>query len=526
MKTLANALRRAAVLLAVCAIVVAASAPVARAQTPPAGRTVLEQHVRAFLDELNLTGEQKTRLEAIFAEERPALIQLVGRLVSAQAELRAATRDGRFDEAQVRAIVNGLAPTVVELIVARERILSKIYAVLTAEQRALFELRHDEIFGEFDGFVTPAGDDLLQTFITQLGLSQAQQLAVLLIVAPEYPAIEARAASLSEAEAQMRAATAGGHFDDAQVRAIAARQAQDGGELTVIILRVYSKLYAVLTQAQRAQAESMLDEFAARLRGLLDTVSIDAAEFFVRQHYRDFLNREPDAPGLAFWTNQIEECGANAACRDVRRINVSAAFFLSIEFQQTGVLAYLTHKAAFGNLPAGAPVPVRRANFRSDTQALQKDYVFGRPGAEQQLEANKQAFFGGFVSRPEFVAQHPTSRTPAEFVDALYAKAGFTPTDSERGRAINRFEGAANSADTGARAAALRQVAETPAFAEREKNRAFVMMQYFGYLQRDPDEAGYNFWLKKLDEHNGDFIAAEMVEGFITSGEYRQRFGQ
>ncbi|HEV2762066.1 MAG TPA: Spy/CpxP family protein refolding chaperone [Pyrinomonadaceae bacterium] len=529
MKTLVNALRRAVILSAVCAIAVAAAAPFARAQTPPAPRTVLEQRVRAFLDELNLTDEQKTRLEAVFAEERPALLQLLGRLVSAQAELRAATRDGRFDEAEVRALVGGLTPTVVELIVTRERILSKIYAVLTAEQRALFELRRDELFAEFDGFVLPtggAGGDLLQDFITQLGLSQGQQLAVLLVVAPEFPGIEARAASLSEAEEQLRAATAGGRFDDAQVRAIATRQAHDIGELTVIIHRVLSKIYAVLNPAQRAQAESLLDEFAARLRALLDSVSIDDPEFFVAQHYRDFLLREADAPGLAFWTNQITECGADAACREVRTVNVSAAFFLSIEFQQTGVLAYLTHKAAFGNLPAGAPVPVRHADFRRDTQALRKDYVFGQPGSAQQLEANKQAFFGGFVSRPEFVAQHPTSLTPGQFVDALYAKAGITPTGSERSRAINRFEGAANSADAGARAAALRQVAEDPAFAAREKNRAFVLMQYFGYLQRDPDEAGYNFWLKKLDEHHGDFIAAEMVRSFITSGEYRGRFGQ
>src|SRR3712207_2427219 len=187
MKTLAKASPRAAVLSAVCAIVVAAAAaPPARAKTPPAaGRTALEQRVRSFLDELNLTDEQKTRLEAIFAEERPALLQLVGRLVSAQAELCAATRDGRFDEAEVRALVGGLTPTVVELIVTRERILSKIYAVLTAEQRALFELRRDELFAEFDGLVLPtgpAGGDLLQDFITQLGLSQGQQLAVLLVV--------------------------------------------------------------------------------------------------------------------------------------------------------------------------------------------------------------------------------------------------------------------------------------------------------------------------------------------------------
>src|SRR4029079_8643379 len=59
---------------------------------------------------------------------------------------------------------------------------------------------------------------------------------------------------------------------------------------------------------------------------------IDNTAFFVRQHYIDFLNREPDPPGFGFWTNEIDLCGANQQCRDVKRINVSAAFFLSIEF--------------------------------------------------------------------------------------------------------------------------------------------------------------------------------------------------
>src|SRR5205085_6043104 len=62
----------------------------------------------------------------------------------------------------------------------------------------------------------------------------------------------------------------------------------------------------------------------------------DNASSFVCQHYHDFLNRDPDAPGAAFWTNQITSCGANAACIAAARVTVSASFFLSIEFQETG----------------------------------------------------------------------------------------------------------------------------------------------------------------------------------------------
>jgi hypothetical protein len=70
----------------------------------------------------------------------------------------------------------------------------------------------------------------------------------------------------------------------------------------------------------------------------------DESASFVRQHYHDFLNREADPSGLAFWTNEIESCGANVQCREVKRINVSAAFFLSIEFQETGYFVYRFYK--------------------------------------------------------------------------------------------------------------------------------------------------------------------------------------
>ncbi len=81
-----------------------------------------------------------------------------------------------------------------------------------------------------------------------------------------------------------------------------------------------------------------------------------------------------------------------------------------------------------------------------------------------------------------------------------------------------------------ARASVLRKVAENAELDRREKNRAFVLMQYFGYLRRDPDAApdannsGYRFWLSKLDEFHGDYVRAEMVKAFITSTEYRRRF--
>ena len=75
------------------------------------------------------------------------------------------------------------------------------------------------------------------------------------------------------------------------------------------------------------------------------------------------------------------------------------------------------------------------------------------------------------------------------------------------------------------RARVLRKVVDYPEYVSAEFNSSFVTMQYFGYLRRDPDTAGFNFWLAKLNLFNGNFVDAEMVKAFITSIEYRQRFG-
>jgi hypothetical protein len=81
------------------------------------------------------------------------------------------------------------------------------------------------------------------------------------------------------------------------------------------------------------------------------------------------------------------------------------------------------------------------------------------------------------------------------------------------------------------RAQVLREVAEHPNVVSAEFNRAFVLMQYFGYLRRDANDtpdtdfSGYDFWLRKLNEFNGDYVQAEMIKAFVTSDEYRKRFG-
>jgi hypothetical protein len=243
----------------------------------------------------------------------------------------------------------------------------------------------------------------------------------------------------------------------------------------------------------------------------------------------------PDASGLTFWTQNITDCGLDMNCVDVHRINVSGAFFLSIEFQQTGYLVERIYKATYGDASGSSTfggshqlaVPVVRLNeFLPDTQAIGQGVVVLAPGWEQALETNKQNFVNAFVQRARFIAAYPANMTAADFVDKLNSRAGSPLSPAERNQLVSDL-----SSNARTRAQVLRAIAEHQNLVNAEVNRAFVLMQYFGYLRRNPNDApdsdytGFDFWLTKLNQFNGDYVAAEMVKAFINSGEYRQRFG-
>ena len=249
---------------------------------------------------------------------------------------------------------------------------------------------------------------------------------------------------------------------------------------------------------------------------------LEVSEDFVTQHYRDFLNRDPDAAGLAFWVGGIEACGADQQCREVKRVDTSAAFFLSIEFQETGYLVYRAHQAAFNTGER-----LRFNAFLRDTQQIGRGVVVGVGDWQAQLEARKNAYLAEFVVRPEFVARYPQALPPAQLVDALNANAGGALSQAERDQLVNSLASGALT-----RAQVLRRVAEDADLVRNEFNPAFVLMQYFGYLRRNPDDPpdasfeGFNFWLQKLNQFNGNYVQAELVRAFIESIEYRRRFGQ
>ncbi len=267
--------------------------------------------------------------------------------------------------------------------------------------------------------------------------------------------------------------------------------------------------------------------------------AIDDTTTFVRQQYRDFLNRDADASGLAFWKNNIDKCNdpaqrppgqTLAQCIEVQRITTSAAFFLSIEFRQTGGMVRDFYVASL-NRPLTNNMP-DFVEFMRDTQAIQRGVVVGVGNWQQVLDANRQAFMNEFVTRAEFVGLYPTTDTPTAYVDKLYQHAAVPPANpGERDAAIAEFGNAPTAANTTARAKALLRITQNPTFQQRELIRGFVHMQYFGYLRRNPNDApdnnfdGYDFWVTKLIQFNGDFLQAEMVKAFLTSLEYRKRFG-
>lgn len=264
-------------------------------------------------------------------------------------------------------------------------------------------------------------------------------------------------------------------------------------------------------------------------------ITIDDSDFYVQQQYVDFLNRMPDPGGFTFWNGQITGCGGNSSCIEVQRVNTSGSFFLSIEFKETGYLVERTYKTSYGT-PNGTstlggpahdiPVPVVRfSEFVPDLKAIGQGVVVLQAGWEAALEANKVAYFAAFVQRTRFTTDYPGTMTPAQFVDKLNTNAGNPLSASELTTLTDE-----HTAGTKTRAQVLRQVAEHPNLVSAEFNKAFVLMQYYGYLRRDPnsgqdtDYTGYEFWLNKLNLFNGNFLTAEMVKAFITSIEYRDRF--
>src|SRR5262249_336102 len=203
--------------------------------------------------------------------------------------------------------------------------------------------------------------------------------------------------------------------------------------------------------------------------------------------------------------------------------------------QGTGYLVERLYKAAYGDATGTSTfnsthqlaVPVVRFDeFLLDTQDIGRGIIVGQPGWEQQFEKNKNDFVAAFVQPARFTAPFPANVSSSQFVNTLNTNAGNPLSQSERDQLTNDL-----LAGMKTRGQVLKAIAEHQNLVNSEFNRAFVLMQYFGYLRRNPndpqdtDYTGYDFWLTKLNQFNGNYINAEMVKAFLSSIEYRQRFG-
>ncbi len=236
-----------------------------------------------------------------------------------------------------------------------------------------------------------------------------------------------------------------------------------------------------------------------RLRpGTNTPITIDDNDFFIQQHYIDFLARMPEPGGFQGWMNVMNGCGTTTP-PPCDRIEVSSAFFRSDEFQVRRYFVYRFYSVSFKRVPLYAefiPDARRVSGFQTD----------------QQLEASKVAFINDFMARQEFKTKYD-ALSNADFVNTLVSTAGVTIGNSQQ--LINDLNAA-----TKTRAQVLRAISEASEVYNKYYNEAFVVMQYHGYLRRDPDIL-YLDWINTMNQ-TGDYRT--MINGFMNSAEYRNRF--
>jgi hypothetical protein len=282
-------------------------------------------------------------------------------------------------------------------------------------------------------------------------------------------------------------------------------------------------------------------------------ITIDDADFFASQHYVDFLRRFPDIPGWNHWTGEITECSdpakrqageSLAQCTERKRANTSAAFFLSPEFQNTGSFVLRVYWGTLGKLPnsqcPGVPNGLagncrpRYSEYIADMSQIAQGIVVNDKLDPAVINANKRAFVDQFVNRSDFQAAYPANLTSQQFVDKLFQTTGVSPAGAERQALIDEL-----NANAGARGSVVFKVVDGTrtitdgalvfetsygqAFYNQEFDKAFVFMEYLGYLRRNPDQEGYDFWLSKMQRY-GNWVDAQMVLAFILAPEYRNRF--
>ncbi|HKN84525.1 MAG TPA: matrixin family metalloprotease [Pyrinomonadaceae bacterium] len=234
--------------------------------------------------------------------------------------------------------------------------------------------------------------------------------------------------------------------------------------------------------------------------GVISSVAnpVDDSRFFVVQQYADLTGREPDQATVDKLVAQLTQCGNRSDCLRTRRLEISSNLLVDNELSSSGVLMYGLYSLALGRQP-------RFAEFESERTA-------------------GMALATSLVERPEFKRRFPATMKPVEFVDSVLAsliQSTGVDFSAERTALLNLSEG------LNGRAAVLARVAGDQRVIDANYNHALVLYQYFTYLRRNPDEAGYNAWVNTLKSKplRDPEATRSLVCNFVNSAEYQNRFG-
>lgn len=145
------------ILIIIAAVILAGGAVFAFAQRGrgegPGGFGFGHRGMGMAMRELNLTDDQKTQVKAIFDSSRGTVKPIVDELKANREKLTQLSGQA-FDEAEVTEIAKRQGELMSQLIVERERAKSKVFAILTDDQKAKAKEMQDKMkdhFGSFRG---------------------------------------------------------------------------------------------------------------------------------------------------------------------------------------------------------------------------------------------------------------------------------------------------------------------------------------------------------------------------------------
>jgi len=109
---------------------------------------------------LDLTGDQKTQIKAVFVADKDPILSLLTRLHDAHKELRTAIQADHATEDSVRAAAAKVAAVEADLAVERLKLHGKIEPLLTADQKLKVTMMEDNLDTFLDGIIARIGAGL------------------------------------------------------------------------------------------------------------------------------------------------------------------------------------------------------------------------------------------------------------------------------------------------------------------------------------------------------------------------------